>query len=145
MKRPAFAISLTTYLLVGSCCLATQQEHSWSADSPIEKMTASLTIRPTTCVVKQQGQICKQAITVSFVSQQQHNLCIYQVPKENPLWCKEQTSEIELNVTVTANKSIKLQAVDEDKGLVLATSSFTHSVFEPVDKRKRRNYGIGIL
>lgn len=145
MKRPVLAISLTTYLLIGSSCLATQQGHSWSPDSPIEDMAASLTIRPTTCVVMQQGEICKQAIIVSFVSKKQHNLCIYQVPKETPLWCKEQTREVELNVTVTANKSVELQAVDEDKGLVLATSSFTHSVFEPVDKRKRRNYGIGIL
>ncbi len=145
MKRPVFAISLTTYLLVGSYCLATQQEHNWSPESPIEDMTATLTIKPTTCVVKQQGEICKQGIIISFVSKQPHNLCIYQVPKETPLWCKEQTRQAELNVTVTANKSIELQAVDEDKGLVLATSSFIHSVFEPVDKRKRRNYGIGIL
>ncbi|WP_251357969.1 DUF3019 domain-containing protein [Kangiella sp. TOML190] len=107
--------------------------------------SAKLAITPSVCVIKQKGDSCQQRLTLLYRSKQRHNICIYHSFSNEPIWCDNQVKQADLEVTITASKNIKLTAKNNDNNDTLATATFALSVFQPVKKRKRRHYGIGIL
>ena len=89
--------------------------------------------------------MCQQRVTILFTSQKHHDICIYNADKIEPLWCDSEVKEISLTVTVKADSSIQLLAKDSTNDKVIAVNTFSLSTFQPVKKRARRHYGIGIL
>ncbi|RDX36296.1 DUF3019 domain-containing protein [Kangiella sp. HD9-110m-PIT-SAG07] len=137
---------LTLYILLGGCAAYGHQDNPWKIQPKDEvNKDAKLVINPSICVVKEVGDICQQQLTVLFTSKQYHDICIYNAKDAEPLWCDGKVKEVSFEVSVKVNSSIKLLARDNITQNVLATSTFSLNVFQPVKKRVRRNYGIGIL
>lgn len=138
--------SILLYALLGIYTLDAKQSSPWHTKNPKkEYQEARLTITPSICVVKEVGEICQETITILFTSQKHRDICIYNANNTEPLWCDSDVKEVSLNVTVKANSSIKLFAKDKVSDEIIATNTFSLSTFQPVKKRARRHYGIGIL
>ncbi|AKE52603.1 hypothetical protein TQ33_1661 [Kangiella geojedonensis] len=137
---------ITLYILLGMCAAYAHQDNPWKIQ-PEENTTkdANLVITPSICVIKEVGEICQQKLTILFTSKQRRDICIYNSRDVEPLWCDGKVKEVTLEVSVKVNSSINLLARDSDTNTILASSTFSLNLFQPVKKRPKRHYGIGIL
>jgi len=146
IKLGLTSLFISLYALQGINDVYAHQDNPWQNKAQDNTdQEAKLTITPSVCVIKEKGDICQQKLLILYTSKQFHDICIYNTKNEEPLWCDGKVKEVSLEVSVKVNSSIKLLARDSGNNDVLATSTFSLNVFQPVKKRSRRHYGIGIL
>lgn len=144
-------LGLTSYsillcVLLESSPIVAKQSNPWQPKKqPENKQETQLTITPSICVIKEKGEHCQQKVTIFFTSTKHHDICIYDVSHTEPLWCDKEIKQVSLDVTINVKSSLELVAKDRATDTVLASDTFSLSIFQPVKKRARRHYGIGIL
>lgn len=132
---------ITTIVFFQCFAFASQAKvFSWLA--PSQEPAVSLFVKPVTCQVKQFGEFCEFTILATANSTRREKLCLFQSGDERSLWCGLLTKNPKLLIKDKADKNQNYYLSDGKQ--VLASTQFQVAVYQHINQRKRRRYGLGL-
>ncbi|WP_371186198.1 DUF3019 domain-containing protein [Thalassotalea maritima] len=119
--------------------------HIWQGTTTNDELKRGLSVLPNVCVIQELGDYCEQEIIITLTLTNKLDVCIYQQPDNKKIWCDYDVITATVKTLINTNKDVTLVIQDMLTGEEYGYTDVHVSVYQPVQKRRKRRYGMGFL